>query len=446
MKSTTPLSGLVMIALSMGQMAPSAFAAEDVSFVLEPHCSATTRTECPVFSVADAEHLTTSELKIGDLVDLDVVLTRGAGRDIETVRSWLKYDPQILEARSVELTSTIAGPIPDEQSIDAASGFVKIGGNVGTVTENRVAIARVTFRVLSAAANTDIAFHDYRSDGTGHTSINSIIESEPDDNSDEKLALPCIGKLVGCEKSTFTLPLLIGEPTTLTVLLQGEHPAATDNAEAAAVPSSSSSTQMNSSAAWKDNVTLDAIQQWQSTGSGIGAMSSSASPSGASSFTLLQVQNVRITSKDDSVFLGWLPLKSSELAGYNVYYGTVSGKYIQRRSIPANATSLVIRDLLEDTTQYLAVRGYNAANQETVFSQEVSVVVGQPETSSAPLIGTIADSEAPRGNPIETRGGTQMSGETGMSSTMLVLALVSGMIGTAFAAHRQYTFLSAIPC
>ena len=147
---------------------------------------------------------------------------------------------------------------------------------------------------------------------------------------------------------------------------------------------------------------------------------------------------LRITSRDSSIFLGWQPLKSSELAGYNVYFSTVSGKYIQRRSIAATASSLVLRDLEPGTTYYVAVRAFNTQNVESVFSQEVSVTVGKPETASAPLTGKLVETLPVQGNPVEKRGGTQINGTTGVSENMLWLLMLSAIIGTAFAARRQY--------
>jgi hypothetical protein len=150
----------------------------------------------------------------------------------------------------------------------------------------------------------------------------------------------------------------------------------------------------------------------------------------------LLVQNVRVTSKDTNIFLGWQNLTSTDLAGYNVYYGTVSGRYIQRRSVPESSNSLVIRDLEPATQYYLAVRGYNSNNQETVFSHEVTVIVGKPETSSAPLNAIDEGDIPPTENPIETYNGKNVT-ETGVDSTLALLALASAGIGTFFAWRRQ---------
>lgn len=157
---------------------------------------------------------------------------------------------------------------------------------------------------------------------------------------------------------------------------------------------------------------------------------------GASAFSILQVQNVRVTSQGDSLFIGWDPLQSSALAGYNVYYGTVSGRYIQRRGLPAESTSLVVRSLETGTQYFVSVRGFSAQNEETAFSQEASVVIGRPETSTAPLSVNQVEN-VPEGNPVESRGGGSVTGETGMSETMIVLLVLAGIIGTGLAWRRQ---------
>lgn len=126
----------------------------------------------------------------------------------------------------------------------------------------------------------------------------------------------------------------------------------------------------------------------------ISSASSSVAPK-TTVFNLLQVLGLRVTTDGSSVFLVWDHLPSSELAGYNVYYGTVSGQYIQRRSVDKAANSLTIRALPVGTTYYFAVRAVNAAGEETVFSQEVGVSVGNPRTSTAPFNASTLTTKTP---------------------------------------------------
>lgn len=82
------------------------------------------------------------------------------------------------------------------------------------------------------------------------------------------------------------------------------------------------------------------------------------------------------------------------------------------------------------TTYYFAVRGVNGRDQETEFSQEVGISVGNPRTSTAPLTANSIPSGTPGTN------GT-VAGETGLSSIILAFLLVSAITGTFLAYRRQ---------
>lgn len=426
----------VMLALLV-PFVPTAFAAGSMTLLLVPHC--TEQSGCPEYAVADAEHFTTGQLAAGDILDIDVLVRGSDYANVRTVRSWIKYDPKVLEARSVEITSALPSPTPGEQNIEKTTGLVKIGGSTTSgFTSADTRVARVTFRVLETAANTELSFHGYNEAGTGQTGVNSKRASSSPLDQGALPAAPCFNNILGCGDTP--TPLLTGEPGKLTVKLSA--PALQGSiltAQAAEVSSASSASSVSSSF----DYTNFEIQQ---TGGGVANMSASATTSSSSAssltgqgstFGILQVQDVRVTTKDDLIFLGWQALRSSELAGYNVYYGTVSGRYIQRRSLPATSTSLVLRDLVPGTTYYLAVRAVNAQNQESVFSQEVSVTVGKPETATSPMTKLPVDTGAVAGNPIETRGGTTIKGETGSASIFAWILAGSALIGTAFAFRRQ---------
>lgn len=400
----------------------------DTMLTLMPHCTETNRSLCEQFDVIDASHLTTKKLAVGDLLDLDIVLSTASPSNIETVRTWLKYDPAVLEARSIELTEAVPSPFPGERDIEKSLGLVKIGGSVnGKVTGADTTLARVTFRVLATTSNTEVSFNGYTANGQGQTYVNG--KDTPGGPSDEGLlpAAPCFDAILGCGDTT--VPLLGGEPSKLTVVLNdGSSVIPTANAQG-----TSSSSTSSTSSALSSSV---AISSSVSSQSSVTLQSSVSTTGMGSAFDLLQVQNVQVTTRNQDVFLGWQELKSSELKGYNVYYGTVSGRYIQRKSLPASATSLVLRDLEPNTTYFLAIRAFNMADAESAFSQEVSVTVGKPETSTSPLTTIVSDTTAPD-NPVETKGGTTITGETGTGDTLLLLVLISAAIGTAFAFHRQ---------
>jgi hypothetical protein len=289
-------------------------------------------------------------------------------------------------------------------------------------------LARVTFRVLAATKNTEVSFSGFQPNGIGQTYVNG--KPTPSDGNDHGLlpAAPCFDKILGCKDETS--PLLTAEPSKLTVVLSdGSSVVPAVNAQV--IPSSSSSSSVSSVSSSLTSSATSSVMTTTSTSS------SSSAPSGGSTFSLLQVQKVQVTTRNQDIFLGWQELRSSELKGYNVYYGTVSGRYMQRKSIPGTATSLVLHDLEPGATYFLAIRAFNMADQESAFSQEVSVTVGKPETSTSPLTTIVSDVTPPDGNPVENQGGTVISGETGTGDIILVLALLSAAIGTAFAFHRQ---------
>lgn len=414
---------LLLVGLRLVSFSVSAFAqeADQISLVLEPHCSSEDKTECPAFEVLDAQHLATGSMRAGDILDIDIVLLHGKGKGMTTVRSWLSYDPDSLDVRNVSLSPVLAEPIPGEQSADPAQKVVKIGGDTTEIRSDREVIARVTFQVKTSAKNSVISFSNYREDGMGQTAVRG--ESRLNDKNGGLPPPPCLDELI-CRKEIVSL--LKVEPSALAVLVESTMESIPDS--------------LIASAQTIENTEPIVIPVLGSTDPAP-SQPEAILGNGPSSFSLLQVQNLRVTSRDSSIFLGWQPLKSSALAGYNVYYSTVSGRYIRRRSIPAESSSLVIRDLDPGTTTFIAVRGYNAENKETVFSQEVSVTVGDPESSTAPLIAELMETQPAPENLVENRGGKEINGESGVSSTFFILALVCALIGTMFAAHRQYNLI-----
>lgn len=145
---------------------------------------------------------------------------------------------------------------------------------------------------------------------------------------------------------------------------------------------------------------------------------------------MLQVQNLRVTTQGTTVYAAWDPLGSAELAGYALYYSSVSGRYIHRRSVPLLDASIIIRSLPEGSTQYFAVRGVTADGRETEFSQEVAVTVGDATTSTSLLTANSISPPSPRND------GT-VAGSAGSSTALVLLVLLSAAIGTAFAFRRQ---------
>ncbi len=80
-----------------------------------------------------------------------------------------------------------------------------------------------------------------------------------------------------------------------------------------------------------------------------------------------------------NVTLAWNPSTNRLVAGFNIYYGGVSGAYTNKTSAGA-ATSLTISNLISGTTYYFAATTCSAAGAESALSSEVSYTV--PSSSS----------------------------------------------------------------
>ncbi len=76
----------------------------------------------------------------------------------------------------------------------------------------------------------------------------------------------------------------------------------------------------------------------------------------------------------DIVTLAWDPAPVPSLAGYNLYYGTVTGAYAQKIAV-GNSISVSVPNLTEGWTYFFAVTAYNALGAESAPSSEISFTV-----------------------------------------------------------------------
>ena len=74
------------------------------------------------------------------------------------------------------------------------------------------------------------------------------------------------------------------------------------------------------------------------------------------------------------VTVAWDPNPEPEVAGYKIYYGTSPGSYTS--SLDAgNATSIVISGLRDGATYFFSAVAYDASNNESGFSNEITYAV-----------------------------------------------------------------------
>ncbi len=74
------------------------------------------------------------------------------------------------------------------------------------------------------------------------------------------------------------------------------------------------------------------------------------------------------TGQVTTITLAWNRNPEPDIAGYNVYYGRVSGDYLRIVSVVRPWATIMIRG---HATVYFAVTAYNTDGQESDFSEEI---------------------------------------------------------------------------
>jgi hypothetical protein len=80
-----------------------------------------------------------------------------------------------------------------------------------------------------------------------------------------------------------------------------------------------------------------------------------------------------------SVTLSWTASTSSNIAGYNVYRGTVSGgPYAKISTFPINGTTFTDPAAQAGATYYYVTTAVDTSNNESVYSNEAKAVIPYP--------------------------------------------------------------------
>ncbi len=95
-----------------------------------------------------------------------------------------------------------------------------------------------------------------------------------------------------------------------------------------------------------------------------------ASGSGSSS---AETQSVEIAWQPPTANSDSTPL--SDLAGYNLYYGSTSRQYTHSVQIPSAGITTYVVESLPSGTYYFAIAAYNASGVESSPSSEVTAVL-----------------------------------------------------------------------
>ncbi len=422
---------LVAVLTLLPTFEPIVFAqsSPDVTFELRPHCeerdhaaadqefggevpqidgiTALTETSalpCPEFAVRDPLSRQTNPLRIGDTLDMDLIIHNPSAHPLSHIRAWIAYDSTTLEGVSITSSNVFPITTPGEMDFSVADNYIKLSGtSEQAVIGTSIVLARIVMTVKAAPSlGTILSFYDISSSDTARTAAMS-------DNGLTRI--------------------------NVASSVQGNLSVRFQSGNASSARTSSSMQTSSTSQA------MSSESPFNMSSASTGLTSSTTSSPAVSIFAKLQVTAVRVTTEGSSAFLAWNPLPSTELAGYNLYYGSISGQYLQRRSVEETSQTLTIRALPVGQTIYFAVRAVNTSGQESDFSQEVAVTIGNPTTSTSPLSGALIEG-GPQGHSPETDG--SVAGASGPGTWIMLFVVLSAITGTLLAFRRQWTAVSPL--
>lgn len=432
---------------------------DDVKLWLRPHCE---EEPCSEFLEESPSTVKTEPYENGSIIDMDLILYT-AGQPVKRVRTWLSYDPAVLLGIEKEIKTNLFSVINSEESdffLDDGYFKLEVSSKEPVTTEETVLLARLKFKIEEniQVLATAISFYDVQSGG--HTDV------------------------VGVSAAGEEMSYLEIIPSSVHVILQPkakEEEGFTENEE---------TTKMDVEALFSENENNDKkeepllvterkevkITADYTADKEVGGLSETDDARRNlipdEIFSVLQVQNLRITTEGGTVFLIWDNLDYENVKYYNIYYGTISGQYLHRRSVAAGSVGFTKRALPLNTFYYFAVRAVNDLNQESAFSYEVAVKVGEPASSTSPfsvtdtpLIYYNADQETLSAGVYTPTGyelvqpvnvpltadfnyqyyqQKQVSGKTGIPSALGISLILTAAIGTMFAFIRQLKAVKSI--
>ena len=269
-----------------------------------------------------------TEARVGDEFDVDIILKNPGLQNIISVRTWLNYNPDILEGVGIDTDgSPFTLSAPGETEFSQNEGRLKLGrSNIsGGFSEGEVKVATIRFKVKTPyAVEALIEAYDYRITELGHTSVNIIDQG-------------------------FPVNILSEEPDPARINL---NPGAAPYGSEDATPTET------------DVVNVDV------TAYGFA--------------NLMRPQNLRVTTGPGYVDLKWDYSDEAELRGYNLYYGKTSGQYTRRRTL-GPVTQYRLDGLNNNEIYYFAITAYDAQNRESDYSDEVAIIINAPLSSTSPF-------------------------------------------------------------
>lgn len=291
---------------------------------------------CPTAQETETQRNSAIERNFDEEFSLDIYVKNPSQQEIISTQSWIEYDNQKLKAVKIDTSNSAFDFVaPGENHFDQEKGLIKIGrSSISTETNGaELFVGNITFKVLSkSTGNAVLKFHDYKLGESGHTSVRVMEENYP-------------------------VNVLESNPKEFVISL---------NKNGAAQNTGNNNNTNTNKIPANNNNTQNQQQQIQTA-------------------ALNRPSGLRATTGNGYIFLIWDKSKNTTLKGYNLYYSTTSGRYIHRRPV-GNVNQYELGNLENGKTYYLAITAYDNLNRETDYSDEVRITVGDPNSSSSPIL------------------------------------------------------------
>jgi Fibronectin type III domain/Cohesin domain len=436
---------------------------------------------CTQFSSKDPQTLQIIDVAKDDSLEVDVVLKNPTENDITAVNTLITFDPTVFSIEEVAIDTDYFTEItPGGDSIDNEMGTVSIIANTSDtnpITDNIARVATFRVNIIGTTGNSTIQFGAVQSGATGvyaslSTDSPNLLTSQPaalyfgfnaesDASLNDALTTTTSTQAENISSSNeISSSSAVATQKNIGEQCQNNDECASGrcnnqvcaqatisvaNGEACIVDFQCESFFCNNGICSEQITAVTSLSSSSVPSSDPVSTSSSSESSVATepntlltnnvAFSLLQVQNVRLTTEDTNAYIAWDTLQSSQVQGYIVYYGTVRAQYIQRKTVPATEKSVAIRNLPKGVQYFFAVKAINSVGDESAFSPEVSVVIGDASTSTSPLSASLVSANT----AIVTSDETNLS-DTGAMSAIAIIAMSFIGIGIALFIHNKKTF------
>lgn len=261
----------------------------------------------------------------GEEFSVDIYIKNPSQQKIISAQTWLEYDKAKLEVVKIDTSNSAFDFVaPGENQFDQTKGLIKIGrSSIGTQTNvPELFVANISFKVITKyQGKAVLKFYDYQLSESGHTSVRVM-----EDN--------------------FPVNVLENAPKAFAISVN----------QAGAVSTGGQNLETTNT-------------QGQNS-----ALSTANRPTG-----------FKATTGNGYIFMVWDKSKDTKIKGYNLYYSTTSGRYLQRRPL-GNVNQYEMGNLENGKIYYLSITAYDYTDRETDYSDEIRITVGDPNSSSSPIL------------------------------------------------------------